>query len=317
MEQPILPKWLEKQNQSFSAPPRRRWRRRNYLEKTLLHIQQIMLEDTESFRLQNRSFFLQQMTPAVKMIGIFLLLLSVIFTRDLTFLVFINCVVLAVACWSGMRAFNFLLRIWLPTFLFVVLPLLPGTINWITPGEALYTIYQHRQWHFLYWNLPPDLFITKQGVKALLFVLLRAAASLGLTTLLIKTTRWSLLTQTLARLGVPTMVVMVLDLTYRYIYVFLLLMTDYFLGRKSRLVGVETQHTKISWIGSTVSTFLRLTGEYGRDINDAMRSRGYAGTYEAAGAIKLHTSDCCFFMIILLLCYCAYGGFFHVYISCI
>ena len=86
--------------------------------------------------------------------------------------------------------------------------------------------------------------------------MLRSAASLGLVVLLVKSTRWALLTKAMGRLGVPNIFIMVLDLTYRYLFLFLLLFTDYLWGRKSRLVGVESNGEQLAWIGSALAGFL-------------------------------------------------------------
>lgn len=315
MGQPDLPKWLNVPQTDSLPNPRRKRRRLDYLEKTLRRIQQMMMEDRESFRLQNQRAWLQRITPIVKLAAVFLLLLAVAITKDLAFLLLFNLVIVLLACQSGLRLISFLMRVWLPLILLVGLPLLPGTLSWITPGEPLYTLYEHQAWHILSFSLPADLAITKQGVKAALFVLCRAAASLGLTTLLIKTTRWALITQALARVGLPTVLVTVFDLAYRYIYVFLLMLTDYILGRKSRLVGSESQDSKLAWIGSTLAAFFTLTDQYSTEIHDAMRSRGYSGSYPTTEKLSFHQTDIFFLLIVIALCYCAYGGIIHGYLG--
>ena len=131
---------------------------------------------------------------------------------------------------------------------------------------------------------------------------------MGLATLLIKTTRWSLLTKALAKLGVPTGLVTVLDLTYRYIYLFLFLFMEYLLGRKSRLVGRESKLAPLAWIGGTISGFLRLTVEYSQELSEAMQSRGYCGEHFPGPSIQLHRLDLCFLLTVIILCYYASGG---------
>lgn len=313
MEQPDLPNWLNVPQANSLPKPRRKRRRLDYLEKTLQRIQQMMMEDRESFRLQNQTAWLQQITPVVKLVAVFLLLIAVAITKDLAFLLLFNLLILLLARQTGIRLRGFLMRVWLPLFLLVGVPLLPGTLSWITPGDTVFTLYEHQTWQIFSFSLPADLAVTKQGVKSALFVLCRAAASLGLTTLLIKTTRWALITQALARVGMPTVLVAVFDLAYRYIYVFLLLLTDYILGRKSRLVGGESQDSKLSWIGSTLAAFFTLTEQYSTEIYDAMRSRGYSGSYPTTEKLSLRLTDSIFLLIVLALCYCAYGGTIHDY----
>jgi len=219
-------------------------------------------------------------------------------------------VVFFTALQSGFGCRSFAIRVFIPTLFFVGLAVLPGVINWITPGEAFYTLYTGVSWKFGYFTLPTELTITKQGLQAAGFVVLRAAASLGLATLFIKTTRWSLVTKALAKLGLPTEIVTVLDLTYRYMYLFLLLLADYLMGRRSRLVGVETEAAKISWVGGTIAAFLQLTLEYSEDLHFAMQSRGYCGQPYATEPIRWHKADAIFLAVVVILCTGAIWGNF-------
>lgn len=295
MKTATLPIWLQQTASTDLPKHRNSWSCKDYLEKTLEHINKIMAEDACATRISSSQGLLQGVQAPVKFIGLLALMIAASLTKSLAFLFLLNVVIFGVAFQSGLGVQAMSVRIWLPTCLFAGIAVLPGIINWVTPGEPLYIIYH-------------DLAITKQGVKAAAFVLLRAGASLGLATLLIKTTRWSLLTKAFVQLGLPGEIVTVLDLTYRYIYMFLLLFMEYLLGRRSRLVGLESQSAKISWIGGTIAAFLRMIWEYSQEINDAMRSRGYSGEYIAEPRMPLKLHDICFLFLVMVLCVCAYGG---------
>jgi cobalt/nickel transport system permease protein len=308
MMQSKLPQWLQ-QNDAVELPKyKRTWSFTDYLEKTLRNISEILSEDTESIIISNYNGMLQRVEAHVKLIGTMALIIAVALTKSIIFLMSLNILILGVALQSGIRLKAFGIRVWVPTLLFTGIAVLPGIMNWVTPGKAIYTIYTGVDWNSGWFSLPTDLTITKQGVQAALFVILRSAASLGLATLIMKTTRWALVLKVLAKLGLSTTIVTILDLTYRYIYLFLLLLMEYLMGRKSRLVGVETQSAKISWIGGTISDFLRIIKEYSQDINYAMQSRGYSGDHYPELNIEVQAIDICFFIVVTILCYYAYGG---------
>jgi cobalt/nickel transport system permease protein len=289
------------------------WKPHNYLEKTLKKIHVILSEDNRSV-LNNQDGLLQKLEPHMKVTGLLTIILLAALTQNLVFLMTLNSIILFAALQSHIRLSDYFVRIWLPIFLFTGIAVLPGIINWVTPGEPLYTIYSNLTFSGHFFTLPTELTITRQGVKAALFVILRSAASLGIAMLLIKTTRWSVLTKVLAKYGLSNIIVTILDMTYRYIYLFLFIFMDYVLGRKSRLVGLETQSSKIAWIGGTISDFLRITLEYSQDIQYALESRGYTGIYYAEAKGPLHLIDFCFAAAIIILgCY-AYGGMNHVWI---
>ena len=312
MNTKVLPEWL-KQNSCIELPKfKNKWSYTDYLEKTLKKINSIMSEDADSITSSGYNGLLQQIEPHIKLVGIIILMISAALTKSIVFLICINIVILFVALQSKIHLKTFGIRVWIPTFLFSGIAVLPGVVNWITPGESLYTIYTGLSWTIGSFAVPSDLSITKQGVQSVLFVTLRTAASLGLASLIIKTTRWSLLTRVLAKMGLSATIVTVLDLTYRYIYLFLLLLMEYFMGRKSRLVGIESQSEKFSWIGGTISDFLRITRAYSQEINHAMLSRGYCGEYYAESNIKVRTIDFWFILAITILCYYACGGIIDV-----
>ncbi len=311
MKTATLPLWLQENNSAGLPKYKTHWFGKDYLEKTLQNINRVMAEDACSVRTSGYVGILQRIQAPVKLAGILALIMAAALTRSLIFLFLLNFIILGVALQSGIGCKAFGVRVWIPTFLFAGVAVLPGIVNWVTPGESLYILYTHLTWQFGPFTLPADLTITRQGVKAAAFVLLRAAASLGLATLIIKTTRWALLTKALAKFGLPAGIVTVLDLTYRYIYVFLLLLIEYLMGRRSRLVGLESEAAKLAWIGGTIAAFLRMTWTYSQDINYAMVSRGYSGEYYAEPGVKLQLLDICFLFTVMVLCFCAYGGTFY------
>jgi len=313
MKKVDLPTWLQTNDAITLPAATHSWKPINYLEKTLKKIHTILSEDNRSV-LNNQYGLLQNLEPHIKVTGVLIVILLAALTQNLVFLILLNSIILFAALQARIRLGDYIVRIWLPIFLFTGIAVLPGIINWVTPGDPLYTIYSDLTFSGHFFSLPTELTITRQGVKAALFVILRSAASLGSAMLLIKTTRWSVLTKVLAKYGLSNVIVIVLDMTYRYIYLFLFIFMDYVLGRKSRLVGLETQASKIAWIGGTISDFLRITSEYSQDIQYALESRGYTGIYYAEAKIQLHFIDACFAMAIIILgCY-AYGGINYVWI---
>lgn len=303
-----LPTWLSQSGTGPLPPARKRWGRADYLEKTLANIQRIMAEDMYQAGVAARRGLLQAIEPRVKVVGLFLLLLAVALTSSLPVLAAVQLLVFLAALFSGIGSRDYILRAWLPAAVFAGLVVLPATLSWITPGQPFFILYQGVDWRLGPFALPADLAITIQGLKTAAMVTLRAATSLGLVTLVVKTTRWPVLTKALQSLGLPGLFVMVLDLTYRYLFLFLLLVADYLLGRRSRLVGLETAGAKLTWIGGTLAGFLRLAGEYSREIVAAMQARGYDGENRLALDARIGVSDAFFLAVVLLLSFSLWGG---------
>jgi cobalt/nickel transport system permease protein len=304
-----IPAWLATTAEFTQLPTAAvRYHRPDYLEKTLGDIQRAMAEDMYQATMDAQKGFLQQLNPVAKLAGVAFFILSVLLAKSIPFLVVAHGLIVLLALVSGIKLKAFLLRTWLPVALFSGIVLVPGMFSFVTPGESLVTIYHGASVHLGGLALPSEMSITRQGVAAAAYVMLRSAASLGLVVLLVKTTRWAILTKAMGRLGIPCVVVMVLDLTYRYLFLFLLLLTDFLLGKRSRLVGVERSKAKLVWIGSVMAGFLGLCGEYSKGVTAAMLARGYSGENLQSIDSRFGLVDACFLVGAVLSLAIVVGG---------
>jgi len=302
------PTWLATGEPGPLPEAKRRWRRADYLTKTLASIQKIMAEDMLQTGIAARSGFLQAHEPRVKVVVTVLLLLAVAATASLSVLAAFHGLLLLAALASGIGLRPYLVRTWLPALIFAGLVVLPAIFSWVTPGTPIVIIYDTGGWQAGPLTLPAELTVTRQGLTAAAMVLLRAAASLGLVVLLVKTTCWPALTKALQSLGIPAVFVMVLELAYRYLFLFMLLLTDYLLGRRSRLVGGETPRAGLEWIGGTLGGFLRLAGEYGQEIAAAMQARGFNGEIQALPVRRPGLRDAAVLALAASICFIMLGG---------
>ncbi len=302
-----LPSWLSTGEPSPLPSAKRRWRRADYLAKTLADIQKIMAEDMLQTGVAARPGLLQPIEPRVKVVGLVMLLLAVALTASIPALAALHGLLILTALASGIGPKTYLLRVWLPALLFAGLVVLPAIFSWVTPGDPLIFVYRG-EWRLGPLALPADLAVTRQGLTAAVMVLLRSAASLGLVMLLVKTTRWPALTKAFQSLGVPAVFVLVLELTYRYLFLFLLLLADFLLGRRSRLVGGESPLDRLEWIGGTLAGFLRLAGEYSREIAAAMTARGFGGAAQPAPAVRPGPGEAVYLVAVIAICFILLGG---------
>lgn len=271
--------------------------RADYLEKMLTSISRVVTEDTYQAKLAGKVNFLQQLDPRIKLAGTLLLILAAALTANLYFLLALQILLIGAAASAGINFKSYFSRVWAPALLFSGVAVLPAIFSWVTPGETLVGIHQGT-----------NLTITKQGLTGAVFVLLRTTASLGMALLLVKTTRWPLLTRALGSLGIPGIFVMVLDLTYRYIFLFLTLLSEYILGRKSRLVAAENSRSRFEWIGSALAGFFRLSLEYSQEVTSAMLARGYTGEVQEVLPLRAKKPDWCFVAIVIIICIGMWGG---------
>lgn len=246
------------------------------LEHTLHGIAETLERALFAEEISARQGLLQSLDPRVKVLSMLALLIAVSFARSLAVIAGIYALALVLALSSAIPAGFFIKRVWLTLPFFTGMLVLPALF--ITPGPALVT-------------LPLGLAITSSGVNAALFLLLRVSTSVSLTLLLILTTPWNTVLSALTVLRVPDEFILILGMTYRYIYLLLHTANDMFLSRKSRVVGrldaAEDRRMLAAISGTLLSKSLNMSSE----VYLAMQSRGFRGRIVTLKPFRMQARD--------------------------
>jgi cobalt/nickel transport system permease protein len=264
--------------------PKHSHTRGNVLEHTLSGITEALERALFAEQISLRPGLFQSLDPRVKVVSVLALLIAVSASRSLWIIGCIYLLALVLALFSSIPADFFIKRVWLALPFFTGMIVLPAFF--ITPGPVLV-------------QLPFGLVITQTGLTTALFLLLRVSTSISLTLLLILTTPWNTVLGALTVLRVPDVFILVLGMTYRYIYLLLHIANDMFLSRKSRVVGrlnsAEERHMLAAISGTLLSKSLNMSSE----VYLAMQSRGFRGTIVTLKSFKMKTLDW-FWLIVFL-----------------
>jgi cobalt/nickel transport system permease protein len=232
------------------------------LARSLRDITERLEQSLIAEEISRRPGLLQSLDVRVKMVTILVLILAASLTHNLMVLSSLYLLTLVLAIASAIPAGYFIGRVWL------ALPFLTGIVAlpalFLTPGPPLAL-------------LPFGLIVTQNGVTTVLFLLLRVSTSISLSLLLILTTPWSGLLHSLSVLRIPDVIVLVLGMTYRYIYVLLRITNDMFLSRASRTVGRLAPRQERATEGAIAGTLLSKSLDMSSEVYLAMQSRGFAG----------------------------------------
>ena len=223
-----------------------------------------------------RKGLFQSLDARVKIVSVLVLLISVSLSHSLLVIGSIYVLVFIFAWASAIPASFLIKRVWLALPFFTGLIILPALF--ITPGPALL-------------HLPLGLVITRTGVTAVLFLLFRVSTSVSLTLLLILTTPWNTVLSALSILRVPDVFILILGMTYRYIYLLLHLANDMFLSRKSRVVGRLTTSENQRMMAAVSATLLSKSLNMSSEVYLAMQSRGFRGTVVTLRPFQMHSKD--------------------------
>ncbi len=230
--------------------------------------------------------FLQRINPALKVTGILLLVVFVSLVRD-TGKLFIFCFVsFLLAVFSRIPPGFFVKRVLLFVPLFTAFIALPSIFSFVTPGDSILTVF--------------GLHITKQGVNGAATLILRVTASVGLTSLIPLTTKWTDVVYALKKLFVPSSAIVTLLISYRYIFSLIRSAEEMYLARLSRQIkpGLGSHYKAL---GGKTAIFMRRSMQLSENIYLAFLSRGYdPSTLSGYPRIEVSSSIFGFVWILLI-----------------
>jgi cobalt/nickel transport system permease protein len=214
-------------------------------------------------KLAKQNGLLQRVDPRVKIVAILPLIVIAALARSLWVIGGLLVLAVAVALLSRVPLSTLVKRVWVGVLAFTGIISVPALF--LTPGRAIY-------------NLPlPGWTVTAQGLRAATYLIMRAETAATFSVLLVLCTPWSNLLKALRVLRLPIVLVVILGMTYRYIFLLLRSAEDMFRSRQSRRVGrldgQQQRRAAFASAGVLMSKTLRLSD----DVYLAMRSRGFQG----------------------------------------
>ncbi len=255
---------------------RKQARPSSVLEHTLHGITEALERALFAEDISSRRGLFQSLDPRTKLISVLALLISVNLSRSLLIIGAVYLFILLLAVLSNIPMSVFVRRVWLALPFFTGVIALPALF--MTPGAALL-------------HLPLGLVITRTGLTTVLFLLLRVSTSVSLTLLLILTTPWNTILSALGVLRVPDVFILILGMTYRYIYLLLHTANDMFLSRKSRMVGRLSTAENQTMLAAISGTLLNKSLAMSSDVYLAMQSRGFRGTMVTLKPFSMRPRD--------------------------
>jgi len=237
--------------------------KKDFIERSIRGALSFFKESIFADEIASRPGLLQALDPRIKAVTILFFILMVMFTRSLAVLGAIYLICLVLAMFSRIRLGFFLKRTWIFIPFFSLLIAIPALFSFVSPGEPIVSA--------------GPLVITRSGLMAASIFLGRVITSVSLVVLLSMTTRHFELLKALRFFGLPQMFVMVLGITYRYIYLFVEIVENTFLAIRSR-VGSGMHYRKgqkvVTWNIAHLWIRSYLLNE---QVYQAMVSRGFRG----------------------------------------
>jgi cobalt/nickel transport system permease protein len=249
----------------------------NFLERTLNSFVNAMERALYAEELAKAGGLLQRLDPRVKLIGLLGLVVAAAMARKLWVIcaVFAVALILAVASRVSLSALT--KRVWIPVIFFTGIIALPAPF--LVPGREV-------------WRLPglgwP---VTAPGLTSAAYLITRVGTSATLSVLLILCTPWNHVLKALRVLRVPVVLVVILGMTYRYIFLLLESAHAILESRRSRMLGELPGHEGRRMAAACVGVLMSKTLQLSGDVYSAMLSRGFRGEVNLLEDFKTGTLD--------------------------
>jgi cobalt/nickel transport system permease protein len=236
-----------------------------WLEKTLAEITASVERAVFTESYARRPGWLQQLDPRAKL-GMFVaLILSASMSTSFGILAALYLVILGAGRASKLPFDFFVKRVWLGMPFFAGVVILPSIF--LVPGPRLFEVSIGAL------TLGP----TIPGLAGAAVFILRVGVCVSLAVLLVLTTPWAELLRSLHALRVPQVFILILSMTYRYIFLFLHSVNGTFEARKSRTVGRPQGAEARRWISQSMAALLNRSFKMSNDVYAAMLARGFTG----------------------------------------
>jgi cobalt/nickel transport system permease protein len=248
---------------------------RGFLESTTVGFARALTRTMLSEETARQRGLLQKLDPRVRIVGLFALVLAVTLSRRIAVVAALFAAAIVIALLSRVSLLTLVKRVWLIVLGFTGVIAFPALFT--TPGRTVTTV--------------AGLTVTEQGLRTASLLILRVETAATFTTLLILCTPWVQVLKALRALRLPKEVVMMLAMTYRYVFLLVETATQMFESRRSRTVGVLRPGDQRQLAARTAGVLLSKSVALSNDVYSAMQSRGFRGEVHILSDFHMTTLD--------------------------
>ncbi|MCU1262151.1 MAG: nickel transporter, partial [Bryobacterales bacterium] len=248
-----------------------------FVERTVAGLLKSIAKAADAEEIAKAPGFLQRLEPRVKVAGLLSLVIAASSVSRIPALLALFGAGLTAAIASRVPFRTLVLRGWLPALAFSGLIALPAIF--LTAGTIAYRL------PLLGWP------VTAQGLTSATILVLRVETAVTFSVLLVLCTEWARVLRALRFFRVPVTAVVILGMTYRYVFLFLRTALEMFESRQSRMVGTLAGPDRRRLASASVGVLLARSLQMSSEVHAAMRSRGYQGEVYLMDELAIRPAD--------------------------
>ena len=236
--------------------------------------------------------FFQKIDARIKVFFLLFFVIIVSLKRDMLSEVLIAVFIFVLMVVGRLNLCKIYRRILFLGFIFGFLVALPSALNLITRGEIILPIlHLSRPYSFWIYRVPAEIGFTREGMYGVMMLTMRVFNSLSLSCFLLYTTTFPQIIKALKVLKIPDGFLMIITLTYKYIFIFARTVEDMHLAMKSRLIRQIGNAEANKWIAGRIVFIFKKTQLRCEEIFKAMLGRGFSADIRIYRARKLQKRD--------------------------
>ncbi len=264
----------------------------SYLDKGIEGFAGLFTEGHAQWDLSSRKSFMHELDARIK-IFFWLFLIVVISIKRAVFPEAAICVfILGLTSLSRLNLLAFYKKVLLLAFVFGFLVALPSSLNVIVPGKVILPLlnFGARRDYWIY-HVPQVIGITEEGISTVSLLTLRVANSIALSFLVLYTTPFAEIIKALKVIRVPDAFLIIITMTYKYIFTFARIVSDMYLAKKARLVTMPGGKEARQWIAGRIAFVFKKTQVECEEVFKAMNARGFSGELRLYNHTMVNAKD--------------------------
>jgi cobalt ECF transporter T component CbiQ len=263
-----------------------------FIEKGLHHLAYVIKTGYIQWETASKDNFFQRIDARIKVLFLLFYVIIVSLKKDMLSEVLIGAFVLILAIITRLNIFNLLKRVLFLGFIFGFLIALPSAFNVITRGEIIFPVlHLSRPYSFWIYRIPEEIGFTREGVFGVMMLTSRVMNSLAVSFFVLYSTPFPEIIRALKVLKVPDGFLMIITLSYKYMFIFAKTVEDMHLAKKSRLAGQVNNADARQWMAGRITFIFKRTMLRYEEIFKAMIGRGFSDDIKIYGVRKLNARD--------------------------
>lgn len=263
-----------------------------FIDSGIEHLGKVIRMGYIQWELASGKSLLHRLDARVKVLFLISFIVIVSLKKELLPEIAIVFFVFGLTAVSRLNLLHFYGRVLFLGFVFGFLIALPSSFNIITKGEIILPVVSLSKSYDLWiYHVPQTIGVTREGISGVLMLTLRVVNSVSLAFLVLYTTPFSEIIRALKVFKAPDAVLMIITLTYKYIFIFAKTVEDMHLAKKSRMTGMVSDAEARKWIAGRIAFMFKKTQQRCEEVFKAMLGRGFSDDIRLYGFKKMNNLD--------------------------